>query len=80
LKKKKFNISQAIIAGASECVNRHICLSKPGTLCGIKEHEEARVLFVKKHSHRNCPFAISIGMNCICTCPVRVEIFRKYRV
>ena len=80
MKKRKFNISQAIIDSASECPNRLACLSRIGTMCKIKKHEEARVMFVRRHGHQNCPFAIPLGADCICTCPVRVEIFRKYRV
>ena len=80
MKKKKFNISQAIIESASECRHRLACLSGARTMCKIKKHEDTRVMFVKSHGHQNCAFAIPLGVDCICTCPVRVEIFRKYRV
>jgi len=80
VKKKKINISQTILDSASECLNQQVCLSGGKAMCKVKKHEESRVLFVKQHGHLNCPFSIPLGADCICTCPVRVEIFRKYRV
>jgi hypothetical protein len=78
--KKKFEISRAIIESASECLNHTACLSRPGTMCKAEKHEDAKVMFVKSRGHQNCPFNIPLGADCICTCPVRVEIYRKYRV
>ncbi|OGX11114.1 MAG: hypothetical protein A2351_07995 [Omnitrophica bacterium RIFOXYB12_FULL_50_7] len=80
MKKRKFKISPAIIDSASECLNHLSCLSGSGTMCKIKKQADNRVMFVRKHGHQNCPFAIPLGADCICTCPVRVEIYRKYRV
>jgi len=80
VKKIKFDISQGIIDSAAECMNHLACLSGAGRICKVKKHADARVMFVRKRSHQNCPFAIPLGADCICTCPVRVEIFRKYRV
>jgi hypothetical protein len=80
MKKRKFTISQEILDSATECMNRLSCLSGAGTMCKVKRHEENRVMFVKSRKHRNCPFSIPLRGDCICTCPVRVEIFRKYRV
>jgi hypothetical protein len=80
VKKRKFNISQEIMEGASECLHQLACLSEAGTLCKIKKYEKSRVMFVRKKDHDGCPFAIPIGPDCVCTCPVRVEIFRKYQV
>ena len=80
MKKRKFNISRAILESSSECLYSQACLSGKRTVCKVKEHEDAKVMFVKKRDHKNCPFSIPLGADCICTCPVRVEIFRKYGV
>lgn len=79
-KKKKFKISQAIIKSASDCRYHLACLSGARPICKSETNEDVRVMFVKNRNHQNCSFAIPLGTDCICTCPVRVEIFRKYRV
>ena len=80
MKKKKYRISREIIDSASECLNQLACLSGTRKMCKVKKHEAGRVMYVRSCGHENCPFAIPLGADCVCTCPVRVEIFRKYRV
>jgi len=80
LSKRKFDISREILDCASECLNHLACLVGTGPLCKVKKYEEGHVLFVKSHGHQNCPFSIPVRKDCVCTCPVRVEIFRKYKV
>jgi len=76
----KYEVSQAIIQQTIQCDKDFACL-KPGNHpgCSIKECINDQVHFVAKHS-RYCPYGLSFGNEVICSCPVRKELYNRYKI
>ena len=76
----KYEISQTIIQQTTQCDKEFNCL-KSGNhpSCFIKDCVNNQVHFVVKHG-RYCPYSLYFGNEVICTCPVRKELFSKYKV
>ncbi len=76
----KYEISQEIFRQTLECDRDIECLV-PGNQpsCSIKDCVNQKVHFIAKHN-RHCPYHLHFGNEIICTCPVRKELYNRYKV
>jgi len=73
-------IDQKIIAKTVRCEKNFACLTNPNhVLCKINYNVNALVYFIDSIDRLPCPYKNSFGFTSFCTCPVRIEIFKKYR-
>ncbi|MDU9050944.1 MAG: hypothetical protein Q3M30_19005 [Candidatus Electrothrix sp. Rat3] len=66
---------------ASKCKKKISCLEKKGGgICHAKKCILESALYVIFNNQECCNYHYSIGGNSFCGCPVRKEIFKKYKV
>jgi len=76
----KYKISDNILNVTTKCPNNFGCLTEPDKyICKIDKIVGEDILFVKHgNPHYYCPYAVTFGHSLVCTCPTRLEIYRKY--
>lgn len=76
-----YTVSDKTIAEANKCKKDFSCLKTPHeALCLIDSCVNGKVHFIKCLNRGNCSYQGSFGLNLICHCPVRKELYNKYRV
>jgi hypothetical protein len=77
----KIEIDESIKALAKDCKTDFLCLiSEDHTICKVKNCVEGKVHFIECKEHMDCSYKKSFGYGCYCNCPVRKEIFNKYKI
>ena len=76
-----FEISDEIKKLATKCENSIACtIQEKKELCKVESCVDNEVFFVKCLHEPFCPYKQTFGYSFFCTCPVRQEIFKKYKV
>jgi hypothetical protein len=74
-----FEISKSILDQAVNCDQNYACLKNSGSNCCKTDFcVNDKILFIKDLK-RECSYSKSFGYSYICNCPVRMEIFNKYK-
>jgi len=74
-------INDDFIKNANKCKKDHSCLSGDATsLCKIEFCIEDKVHFIKCIDENPCNYRIPFGYSYVCTCPVRKELYNRYKV
>jgi len=76
----KLEISEGIIQQTTKCDRDFECLKsgcKPN--CEVKDCVSGKVHFVDKHNGY-CRYSFRFGNGIICSCPVRKELYNRYKV
>lgn len=63
---------------ATRCRNEKHCLQGRG-LCKVVDNVAEKVFFIEREPERSCCYCLSFGEAFYCNCPVRQELYRKYR-
>ncbi len=75
-----FRVSDEAQRIARDCAKGFSCLRKEGKdLCPVELAIGGKVHFVRCLNDGHCSYQYSFGNGFICGCPVRKEIFNKYR-
>jgi hypothetical protein len=75
------DISEDILKKTVGCKKEFACLSgDQKNLCEIEECLPDTIYFVKCLKDETCSYAIPYGPTYFCMCPVRREIYSRYRV
>ena len=78
---KYYEIDDDVVARAAECEKRHVCLeSEAFKPCNGQYVSLERFCCLKEPCDEQCIYCLQLGNESICGCPVRVEIFNKYRM
>lgn len=72
-------ISEPLREQASRCRKEKCCLEGEG-LCEVVESVAEKVFFVEGEGGRTCSYCLSFGNAHYCNCPVRQELYRKYKI
>lgn len=76
----RFDIDQQLVNQTTDCVNDLVCLSgKEESLCKIKFYDGKRLL-TECLEEGYCPYKRIFNFVKFCNCPVRIEIFKKYKI
>ena len=74
-------ISDEIKLSAARCSNNFSCLAQnTRDLCKVKERVGETVYFIESKDDKYCPFKESFGIQHICCCLVRNEIYDIYKI
>jgi len=78
----KFKISKEIIDKTIKCEHNFDCLAEHNKkLCKVVQTTGSaqEVIFVEPNDlYQNCPYVTDFADSFICTCPIRIEIYKKY--
>ena len=74
-------IDDRVLEQVTKCDKRLACLSDSShVLCEVRYFVGDRALFVECATDGFCAYQIPFGSGCLCRCPARKEIYRRYRV
>jgi len=76
----KLIVTDEIRQSADLCKKSFDCLYKQEDLCKVTSTMNENVMFVHCLSGRNCAYKHYLEERVICTCPVRLELFKKYKI
>ncbi len=75
-----YEIAHETLASAEQCHRNHACLNeKTPPLCHVKDCVNNEIHFVATNI-LYCKYFVFFADEVICTCPVRKELFNKYKV
>lgn len=76
----KIVVSEKSLHDADNCQNNYSCLNGDrDSLCPVTRNINDKVHFINCLNH-SCMYQMAFGLAYICTCPVRKEIYNKYRM
>lgn len=79
--KNTYKVGEEILNKSTECSNGFACLSNPrDRLCKVEYVIEDRLFFVIKKKREHCRYFLPYGAYGCCGCPVRKELYKRYRV
>ena len=73
-------IPENIIDKADRCSKNHICTGDGGELCKVVCYMKDNLCFVKCLNAGDCSYLEPHVKTKLCTCPVRIEIYKRYRI
>ncbi|VGO22364.1 hypothetical protein [Pontiella sulfatireligans] len=77
----KLAVKTETLNAAGKCKHNHVCQTDGGLPhCAINETVNGKVFFTKDRETTGCPYQHSFGSAFMCMCPVRQEIYRKYKI
>ena len=71
-------IKNEILEKTLLCTKSFACLNDINTYCKVESCVNNQVLFVENHKNDLCYYRRTFGNSHFCTCPTRIEIYRKY--
>ncbi len=79
--KKRIEVSSEVRDAADRCAKKFACLTGDANLCKVEHRVSDEVLFVACLQSGYCSYQRRFGFTgFLCTCPVRKEIYAKYRL
>jgi len=74
-------VSDRVREAAEKCKKGFACLKKgKDDICAVADCVNDQILFVKCLNDKYCSYQQPFGNEFICNCPVRKELFDKYRI
>ena len=74
-------VSKEVIQATTGCKKKFSCLGdKNKDLCTIGTSMDGKVHFIVCLDEINCSYQRSYGEEFICDCPIRKEIYNKYKI
>lgn len=74
-------ISEEAIKATTKCTKGMSCLTKGRKdLCKVDHRVGDKVYFIKCLCKDACSYKYPFGLGHYCTCPIRGELFDKYRI
>ncbi|MHC4127292.1 MAG: hypothetical protein ACYSUA_03830 [Planctomycetota bacterium] len=76
-----FYVSDAATQACVKCPRGHSCLQKgEGGLCRVSSCVDGAMHFIACAHDGPCPYKQPVWERLVCSCPVRREIYNKYKV
>ena len=77
----KYKVPDEIVEQTKKCKKDYECLSGSVDLCPINLPKDTSVYVKCKNNQQPCDYCISVGsIECMCTCPTRLELYKRYGV
>ena len=74
-----YEINKEILDKAAKCPHNYRFLRDDDfEICPVVDYAAHKILFVDAKSNIVCPYKLPFADSCICHCPVKTEIYRKY--
>jgi hypothetical protein len=75
------NVSELIVKATTKCKKGFSCLSgKTACMCKVTASNPDHTLVIKPHSSDPCNYHLSLGNAHYCLCPVRNDIYNRYKI
>lgn len=76
----RYKIDDSIVKRATKCGKDNACLKDVKyPLCSVKQRiEYSDIIFICSDELNLCNFKFPFGSGYICSCPVRIEIYKRY--
>jgi hypothetical protein len=69
------------ILNKTECLYSFQCLDEENIdICMVDRCLQGNTCFLKTLKQKNCIYQRSFGYSHMCLCPVRAELYRRYRI
>jgi hypothetical protein len=72
-------IKKEVLEKTLLCTKSFACLNDINTYCKVESCVNNQVHFVENKKNDFCNYRRAFGNSYFCTCPTRIEIFRKHR-
>ena len=74
-------VGEETIAKTTKCHDNFRCLGgEPTYLCPVSNRVSNGVLFVECKEGTLCNYQVPFGYTNVCSCPVRIELYDRYRI
>ena len=74
-------VSEEIKSTATKCNRMHECLTwSRDRLCKVTSTVNGNELYVACEHGKDCDYQHAVEGRTLCTCPVRLEVYRKYNI
>lgn len=73
-----FDIDKIFFERAFECPHDFMCEDSEDPCLCVIDKPRSGFLHIARRTLEECPYMKTMGDGLICTCPVRVEIYRVY--
>jgi len=77
--KTVIKIDEDILKTATKCKKNLTCLSG-SDICKVENCVDGKIHFVKCTNLEPCNYMTPFGYGFVCNCPIRKEIFDKYKI
>jgi hypothetical protein len=75
------HVSDTARREATKCQKKFSCLEKEiNTLCKVESCIDGTLHFIQCLNKGHCSYQLLFGYRFMCGCPVRKEIFNKYKI
>ena len=75
------NVSDLIVKATKKCKKGFACLSgKVECMCGVESSANDHTLIIKPHYESPCDYHKSSAGRHYCLCPVRNDIYKRYKI
>lgn len=72
-------VDDNILQKTTKCRKKFSCLSGE-TPCGVELCIDNKIHFIKCVSNKSCNYRVSFGYSDVCTCPIRKELYNRYKI
>jgi len=74
-------VSNGTLKRTTKCTCSFQCLKDDvRDVCTVDRCIQDEFCFLKEQKERECPYRTPFGYSYICTCPIRNELYRRYRI
>jgi len=74
-------VDDSIIQETTECRKKFSCLSGEYPFCSVELCIDNKVHFIKCASNNeSCRYRVPFGYSNVCNCPVRKELYNRYKI
>ncbi len=73
-------VDDNILQETTKCRKNFSCLSGEKPICKVELCIENTIFFVKCASNESCSYKVPFGFSYVCVCPVRKELYNRYKI
>ena len=73
-------VDENIIRETTKCRKKHACLSGETPFCTVELCIDNEIYFIKCESNELCSYRVPYGYSYVCICPVRKELYNRYKI
>ncbi len=73
-------VDDNIIQKTTKCRKNFSCLSGENPFCTVESCIEKEIHFIKCFSNEPCNYRVHFGYSYVCICPVRKELYNRYKI
>lgn len=77
----KIEVNQATLAATKKCKKDFLCISQSGKgICTVRACVADKAALIECAEKTPCEYKVEYDSTLICTCPTRIEIYKRYQI